>query len=256
MSSADADSPLAARPRSRGASTGGIDAETAALEALAAELAQADCDALAAVDRERERFARDLHDNLSQYVTGMVMLAQALERRLSGRSAPEAADARRLTQVADRAAAHARRLANVACGDLWVDSPPAVALAAAIERVARPPELVCRLHCESFEAPLDREVGLPLLRIAEEALETAADRRRSTRIDVRWTSEADRRILEVIDDGAIGWDSPEASIAMSRRLMRRRADRIGASLDFNRNDRWTLRCLCPGSANEGETREP
>ncbi len=62
--------------------------------------------------RERLRLGQELHDSVSQLLSGVVFLAHTLENKLSARGLPEAADAAEIGQFVLQALTQTRNLAR------------------------------------------------------------------------------------------------------------------------------------------------
>ena len=83
-------------------------------------------------EREHRRIAQDLHDDLGQILTATIHLSTALQRRLAGKSLPEADDAGRILALLDQAHAQTRSLAR----GLHPVRPESNGLMAALEELA------------------------------------------------------------------------------------------------------------------------
>lgn len=119
---------------------------------------------------ERERLSRDLHDTLTQTLTGLVMLSEQAERALAAEDRSKAED--RLARVGEAA-----REALVEARALVATTQPLAAggLVASIERVAGRlrADTGLRVDCRLEAVPLDREREVVLLRAAQEGLANA-----------------------------------------------------------------------------------
>src|SRR5262245_12502569 len=63
-------------------------------------------------EHERQRIARDLHDDLGQQLTGIAIMARGLASRLAARDLPEAGEARELSELVQGAIAQSVALAR------------------------------------------------------------------------------------------------------------------------------------------------
>ena len=63
-------------------------------------------------EHERQRIARDLHDDLGQQLTGISIMARALATKLGARELPEAGEARELAELVQGAIAQSLALAR------------------------------------------------------------------------------------------------------------------------------------------------
>ncbi len=149
---------------------------------------------------ERERLARELHDTLTQTLTGLVMLSEQAERRLAHGEIVEATE--RMGRVSDAA-----RVAMSEARALVATSWPLGegGLVHSIERVADRlrRDTGLRVDCELEELGLGRELEVVLLRAAQEGMANARKHARAESVGVRLGMDgADQVRLIVEDDGA------------------------------------------------------
>jgi two-component system, NarL family, sensor histidine kinase UhpB len=177
--------------------------------------------ALSAQEHERRRIARELHDEIGQTLTGLLLRSEALARR-----APEAlrADLTDLRDAARRGAEDAREIAR----RLRPEALDQLGLLSALEALAQrtPIEVDCDLEPD---AELDAEEELVVYRVAQEGLTNVV--RHSGAEHARLTMRAGARgvTLTVADDG-IGIPPAAAEEGAGIRGMRERALLIGAQL--------------------------
>ncbi len=155
------------------------------------------CHGLAEAERERARWARDLHDETIQSLGALrLRLASALEQH----------DPADLEQAADEVSVGldgARESLDAVIADL---RPPRVAelgLVAALETLApQPPHGGVRVavHAPRGDVALPGEIETTVFRLAQEALTNAKKHARATAIDITLTIDHDLR-LTVTDDG-------------------------------------------------------
>ncbi|MBK0417520.1 sensor histidine kinase [Leucobacter sp. CSA1] len=163
----------------------------------------AELSALAGAGAERERLSRELHDTLTQTLTGLVMLSEQAERALAADDRERARDRMARVREASRAAvAEARALVATTqpLGDGGLEE--------AIERVAGRlrEDTGMRVVCELSPLVLDRELQVVLLRAAQEGLANARRHSRASSVTIRLGVRSDatggaRAILTVEDDG-------------------------------------------------------
>jgi signal transduction histidine kinase len=177
---------------------------------------------------ERERLSRDLHDTLTQTLTGLVMLSEQAERALEADDRDRARD--RLSRVgsaAREAVAEARAL--VATTQPLGDG----GLAASIERIAARmgADTGLRVECSLTPVPLDREREVVLLRAAQEGLANTRKhaRAREARVSLEALPEGGAR-LAVEDDGIGPVAAGPAGFGLSGLAERVRA--VGGEVDF------------------------
>lgn len=170
-------------------------------QAEVAELSKA-----AGATAERERLSRELHDTLTQTLTGLVMLSEQTERALSSGDMIHARERLgRVHSAARDALTEARAL--VASTHPLGDG----GLHAAIERVALrfAEDTGIMVTRELDPVALDREREVVMLRAAQEGLANARKHSRAERIRIVLGTVSNRETLLIVEDDGIGVD-PEA----------------------------------------------
>ncbi|SJN08833.1 putative two-component system sensor kinase [Leucobacter sp. 7(1)] len=181
-----------------------VHTQSEAHRALAEQLraSQAEVAALSAASgaaAERERMSRELHDTLTQTLTGLVMLSEQAERALVAGDTERAQDrTARVGAAAREAVSEARALVATTqpLGDRG--------LHAALERVAARLRADAGLEVTCRLAPLTlpREQEVVLLRAAQEGLSNARRHAHATRVELSLTAAGlDRVELRVADNG-------------------------------------------------------
>ena len=187
---------------------------------------------LRAQEDERRRLAREIHDDLTQQLAGLSMLAwstaQAAAREPGGdrREALEHL-ARGLEQLANDVQALSRELHPPALESLGLAAALRAECATFGQRTGLPIE--CLVEPLPSEPPPD--VGLALYRIAQEALRNCLAHARAGRVTVTLRGDGEGLRLAIIDDG-VGFDATrvDASPGIGLSGMRERARLAGATL--------------------------
>lgn len=202
----------------------------------------------AAVQGERQRMARDLHDAVSQTLYAAHVQAGLLLRADGAAAWPQTLQrqARRLEQLTQAALAEVRMLMLDLRPDALAQTPMAELLQQAINAVPAIEGLHIEQQVQAHDL-LDGGQRTQIYRIAQEALANAVRHSRARRISVEWRVFDDGQgvMLRISDDGR-GFD-PEAvkpgRFGMPN--MRSRAHDIGASLTLRtalgQGCEWLLR---------------
>jgi signal transduction histidine kinase len=178
---------------------------------------------------ERNRLARDIHDNLAQGFGGILMQLQAARRDIGD---PSSALAESIDTAIDLARTHlveARR----SVGALRPNVGDGEAMAASLKRIADLAQLRTQVPIELNVDDLPRVgdvIEREIVSIAQEALTNAVRHARARRITVR--ASAVRAIgvrLSIADDGR-GFARDRHASGFGMTSMQERAERIGASL--------------------------
>ena len=181
-----------------------------------------------AILEERNRLARDIHDNLAQGFAAILMQLQAVRRDAGSMSPAAAASIETVIEVARTHLTEARR----SVGTLRPNVGNGEDIATALKRLADmrqrtdgvPIDLVVE-ELPRFGDGVEREI----IAIAQEALTNAVRHARARRITIRAaTVQAVGLRLSVADDGRGIAREPSAGFGMTS--MQERAERIGASL--------------------------
>lgn len=181
--------------------------------------------ALAAQEGERRRIARELHDEIGQVFTGLVLRAETLSRR-----APEdmRADLEELREAARHGAEDVRRIASLlrpeALDELGLQS----ALLALCTTVAQNADLEIERDLER-DIDLTDEQELVVYRVAQESVTNVVRHAEARRMTLSLRAGPGVVVLRVTDDGR-GFVAADQLTANGLRGMRERALLIGAEL--------------------------
>ena len=182
-----------------------------------------------AILEERNRLARDIHDNLAQGFGAILMQLQAAQREGTALPATVAHSIDTAVELARTHMVEARR----SVGALRPNVADGEDIARAITRVAelaqKTSDIPIEIHVDAlprFGDGVEREV----LGIAQEALTNAVRHARAKRITIRASTVNSLGLrLSIADDGR-GIPHERASGGFGMTSMQERADRIGASL--------------------------
>jgi len=202
---------------------------TAALTDEIAERVRLEKAILGIAERERSAIGHDLHDGLSQHLTGTALVAQALGAKLAARSEDDAAEIGRIVVLIEQGIEQTRRMAK----GLLLAEVERSGLVNALNELSLATRTQYRVEC-SFDsqtdaAPGEGDAATHLYRIAEEAVRNAARHGKARRIGIRWSGEPESLVLEVRDDGAGIPEAARRGPGLGLRIMAHRAAMIGAS---------------------------
>jgi two-component system sensor histidine kinase UhpB len=198
------------------------------LERLEAERRRSASAALEAQEQERTRVARDLHDEVNQSLTGLVLRLEAVRAKAPPELADEIAETRSLAnQAMEELVALARQLRPTALDDLGLKA----ALAGATDELGRQSEIATSFGATGDFREIPGEVQLVVYRVGQEALANAARHSGADSIVVRLARQDDRVELRVSDDGR-GFAFDEAGGGLGIEGMRERALLVGGELEI------------------------
>ncbi|HEY3435692.1 MAG TPA: sensor histidine kinase [Solirubrobacterales bacterium] len=193
---------------------------------LEAERRRAGSATLHAQEEERARVARDLHDEVNQSLTGLLLRLEAAREAAPPELEAELAETKALAnQAMTELLSLARQLRPTALDDLGL----AAAIGGQVEQLGRG-EIAARLETEGDFSDLGDDQQLVVYRVAQEALNNAARHSEARRVEVRLRREANGGVvLEVSDDGR-GFAFDESQRGLGIGGMRERALLVGAEL--------------------------
>jgi two-component system, NarL family, sensor histidine kinase UhpB len=210
---------------------------------LEAERRRAGSAALGAQEEERARVARDLHDEVNQSLTGLLLRLEAVRSAAPPELEPELAATKALANQAMRELLDlARRLRPTALDDLGL----AAAIAGLVERLGAG-EVGATIEIEGDFSDLGDDAQLVVYRVAQEALANAARHSDGRRIAVTLGHDGPGVELTIADDGrGFAFDQSERGLGIGG--MRERALLIGGELTIeSRPGRGTtVRLTVPG----------
>jgi two-component system, NarL family, sensor histidine kinase UhpB len=213
---------------------------------LEAERRRAGSAALHAQEEERARVARDLHDEVNQSLTGLLLRLEAAREAAPPELEDELAETKALANQAMRELLSlARQLRPTALDDLGL----AAAVGGQVEQLGRG-EIDARLSVDGDFSDLGDDAQLVVYRVAQEALSNAARHSGAEHIEVRLRRSDDGGVaLEASDDGrGFAFDQSERGLGIGG--MRERALLVGGELTIeSRPDHGTtVRLDVPGES--------
>jgi two-component system, NarL family, sensor histidine kinase UhpB len=212
---------------------------------LEAERRRAGSAALRAQEEERARVARDLHDEVNQSLTGLLLRLEAARETAPPELEGELAETKALAnQAMTELLSLARQLRPTALDDLGL----AAAIEGQVDRLGG--EIATSLDVEGNFSDLGGDAQLVVYRVAQEALSNAARHSGAGRVEVRLRrTDSGGVTLEVADDGrGFAFDESERGLGIGG--MRERALLIGAELTIESRPGHgtTVRLTVPGES--------
>ena len=195
------------------------------LDRLEAERRRTSSAALAAQEEERARIARDLHDEVNQSLTGLLLRLEATRKNAPPELAEELAETRALAnQAMQELLALAQQLRPTALDDLGLKA----ALAGHVKELGQGAlETTFESHGSFNDVPQD--VQLVLYRVAQEALSNTLRHAGAGTVRVSLLREDGEVELRVGDDGR-GFTFEQATRGLGMQGMRERALLVGGDL--------------------------
>ncbi|MGC8780663.1 MAG: ATP-binding protein, partial [Anaerolineae bacterium] len=162
-------------------------------------------------ERERQRIARELHDETGQKLTALAMGLAAIETGLANGEIPAVRQlTHHLRELSDQAVIELRRIMSDLRPALLDDLGLMPALRSLVQQFAvRHPDIQISLTVERQMPRLTSECETVLYRVAQEALNNVARHARATQATVTLEQRDDAVRLEISDNG-VGFD-PDAA---------------------------------------------
>jgi two-component system, NarL family, sensor histidine kinase UhpB len=216
------------------------------MQRLEAERRRAGSAALQAQEQERARVARDLHDEVNQSLTGLLLRLEAAREAAPPQLEAELEQTKSLANQAMRELLSlARQLRPTALDDLGL----VAAIAGQIEQLGHG-EMSAGLDAQGDFSDLGDDAQLVVYRVAQEALSNAARHSEAKRVEVTLRRLAGGGVeLRVSDDGR-GFAFEESERGLGIGGMRERALLVGGELTIeSRPERGTtVRLAVPGES--------
>lgn len=212
------------------------EAFNAMLDRLEAERASAASAVLRAQEEERARIARDLHDEVNQALTAILLRLQASAGDAPPELAAELAETRALAQ---QAMSELLRLARELRPTALDDHGLVPALRSQVTEFGRRPGITAHLEIDEDLPELSADEQLVVYRIAQESLSNVARHAGASMVTVSLGRADDGRHirLRVADDGVgLRSPSPTPGTGLGVAGMRERALLAGGRLDVRCGD--------------------
>jgi signal transduction histidine kinase len=195
-----------------------------------------------AINEERQRLARELHDSVTQLLYGQVLFANAGLRVLEdGDHSPAKEFLNRIDQAAQQALREMRLLVHELQHNENLEYGLVESLERRLESVEKRTGMEAQFSVEG-DINLNPDTEFGLYRIAEEALNNTLKHSGAHSVSVSLKFQGNKIILVIEDDGC-GFNPEEkfSSGGLGMTNMCDRAQSIGARLDFASDPGWGTR---------------
>jgi two-component system sensor histidine kinase UhpB len=186
-----------------------------------------------AQEEERRRIARDLHDEVNQALTAILLRLRALEEDATPETAGEVAEVKRLAaQAMEELLTLARQLRPTALDDHGL----VPAIEGMLKQFSAQSGVVARLQTYGDVTELDDDRQIAVYRIVQETLSNVRSHAGATSVDIELAARNGRGMeLTVTDDGR-GFELDEARPeGIGLKGMAERARLLGGELDVRSN---------------------
>jgi two-component system, NarL family, sensor histidine kinase UhpB len=186
--------------------------------------------ALRAQEEERKRLARDLHDEVNQALTAILLRLQAVSQDAPGPVVDELAEVRRLVnQAMEELLRLARQLRPTALDDHGLYS----AIESQVRRFSTQTGIATDLRTNGEPASLDADREIAVFRVAQEALANVARHARASRVNVELGPLGQTGVELTVRDNGSGFSSVVQSDGLGLNGMAERARLVGGELEID-----------------------
>jgi PAS domain S-box-containing protein len=210
-------------------------------------------------DREQARIGHDLHDQLCQFLVGILFHCHDLSADLAAARRPEAGQAQKIAELINSAISQARQLAKGLFPVLLEREGLVPALQEFALGITERFKIECLVECERPILIQQKPIASQLYRIAQEAVHNAARHAHARHITIRLSARNSMLEMCISDDGS-GIASRAPDSGMGFHIMNYRAHTIGGTLEIKSlaGSGTTVVCRVPVENNSKthETRPP
>lgn len=201
------------------------------------ERKQLENELLEIAENERRRIGFDLHDDLGQKLTGMLLIARALEQRLTRKHDSESEEAKRICELIEQSVHHTHNLAHhfssidATGGDL---AEVLNGLAATVVKMFGIP---CEFTVKGEIPELPENTNAQFYKIAQEAISNAIKHGKASCVWMSVVSSPQRLVFTIRNDGVPFSPPANPKARMGLRTMNYRANTIGATFEIRPNQK-------------------
>lgn len=196
----------------------------------------------AAVLAERNRIAREIHDNLAQELLGISVQLEVVARTMPAGAELASSHLNRVRMLIRHGIAEARRYVWDLRSQALDDNDLPAALSDTARRLTADTRVQAQVEVNGSFRPLGELVEVNLLRIAQEAINNAVKHAQAERILINLRFDSNRVQLSVQDNGR-GFDQQSKSGPADGHFgltsMRERAEQIGGTFSICSNESGT-----------------
>jgi len=190
----------------------------------------------AAKEEERERIARDIHDELGGTLVAIKIETSLLGSKLPGDPLQLRKRVRAIEGLIDEAISTAGRVARELRPGILKDFGLAAAIECQADDFAQRTDVVCDTDGISHDIAPDEKTALALFRIFQETLTNVAKHAQATRVEIRLALESGILLLEIADNGhGISAEDMNKPKSFGLRGIRERMMGLGGALEIAPN---------------------
>jgi PAS domain S-box-containing protein len=194
--------------------------------------------------REQQRLGQDLHDELSQQLTGISYMCRVLQEQLEAKSLDDARTAEEITRLVNQSISQTKILARGLFPVELEENGIISALRELSEKTEKQFHIPCHFICMDDVFITDNSIALHLYRIAQEAVHNAAKHACPENIYIQLECRDSKILLSIKDDG-VGLNEERGDTkGMGLRIMKYRANMIGGNIQIGRDVKKGTVVIC------------
>jgi signal transduction histidine kinase len=198
-------------------------------------------------ENERRRIGFDLHDDLGQKLTGMLLIARALEQRLVRKNDPEGEEARRICELIEQLVHHTHNLAHHFSAIDATGGDLAEVLSGLAATVVKMFNLPCEFTVSGEIPTLPGNTSAQFYKIAQEAISNAIKHGKASCVWMSVVCHPHKLLFTIKNDGVPFSPPANPKARMGLRTMNYRANTIGATFEIKPNQKngTIVSCVLP-----------
>lgn len=183
-------------------------------------------------ENERRRIGLDLHDDLGQKLTGMLLISRAMEQRLRREKHREVDELNRVCELIEQTMLHTHNLAHHFSSIDATGGELEQVLKELSTTVVTTFGIPCEVTIKGEVPGLPENASAQFYKIAQEAVSNAIKHGKASRVWISVVTNADRLVFSLRNDGVPFSPPANRKARMGLRTMNYRANTIGATFDI------------------------
>lgn len=201
-------------------------------------------------EEERERIARDIHDELGGNLVAIKFDVALLAGKLDTDPLQLRKRVRSIEKLVDDAIATTGRVARELRPGILKDFGLAAAIECQAEDFKQRTGTPCRVLCADYDAASDEATATALFRIFQEALTNISKHAHASKVEVRMVQEGGEIVLEITDDGiGLGPEALNKPRSYGLRGIRERINALKGTLEIGAGPKRGTRITARAPAN-------
>ncbi len=185
-------------------------------------------------EEERERIARDIHDELGSILVALKIEASLLTSKLPKNLAALRNKAHSIESMLDQAMGTASRVARELRPGILKEFGLSAAIECQAEDFSQRTGITCRAQCEDDGLDIEERCALALFRIVQEALTNVAKHAHASLVAIRLYRDRQQLIVEIRDNGrGIGETDLHKTKSFGLRGIRERVRSLNGELSIS-----------------------